>query len=368
MITHVRALIQAAPKGSALLAAPDGVLDTLAEVVPDAANRFVLEGLSGGPKALLASGARTGRWARARGATVLHGHGLRLIPLFASASASSGLPLVVTLHNLVPDNLSPASRAVLRVCLQGASRIIAVSRAVGESARNAGIVSRSSARIIVVHNGVDITRYENSAAARATKRKAVRDALQIDADAPVALCVARLSPEKGVATFLEAASLLRARNGEPLRDARFLIAGDGPLRPSLVFQTERLGLADAAQLLGARNDIPDLLASVDVFCLPSREEGLSLAVIEAMAAGLPVAASRVGGVPELVDDGKTGLLVPPGDPVELAHALETLLRNLPAARAMGAYGQARARAHFSEGAMLEGTHAVYAAAVRRGRS
>jgi glycosyltransferase involved in cell wall biosynthesis len=185
-----------------------------------------------------------------------------------------------------------------------------------------------------------------------------RAALDLEADAPVALCLARLSPEKDVGNFLEAAALL------PEAGARFLVAGDGPLLPTLRHQIAFLGLEGRATLLGRRDGVPTLLAAADLLCLPSREEGLSLAALEAMAAGLPLVATRVGGLPEAVEDGKTGLLVPPRDPSALAGALARLLTDPARARAMGAAGRARAAACFTRDRMLQATHAVYEAAQR----
>jgi glycosyltransferase involved in cell wall biosynthesis len=235
------------------------------------------------------------------------------------------------------------------------SRVIAVSEAVAQTAREAGLGIPAS-RLVVVHNGVDLTRF---AGENPSLRAETRRALGISETAPVALCVARLSPEKNVAHFLESAALIKGF----LPDARFLVAGDGPLRPTLERQVGLLNLKGRAQILGERTDIPALLQAADCFCLPSREEGLSIAVIEAMAAGLPVAATRVGGVPEVVDDGNTGMLVPPRDPEALGGALTALLADPAGAKEKGNAGRARAAAHFSEAAMIAGTRAVYEAAL-----
>jgi glycosyltransferase involved in cell wall biosynthesis len=173
------------------------------------------------------------------------------------------------------------------------------------------------------------------------------------------LSVGRLRAPKDFLTLVRAVSQL-----EP-GAVRLRIAGDGPDRPQLVAEIERLGLADVIELLGTSGDIGALLGAADVFVLASASEGLPMSVLEAMAAGTPVVASQVGGMPELVNDGETGVLVPPGDPAALAAALARLAAD-PALRGrFGAAGRRRAEAEFS----LAGFHAqhlaVYRAALER---
>lgn len=338
-----------APESSALLAAPPEVLHALADAVPDAADRLPLSlpGAPGGAE-MLRAGAAAGRWARERRAVLLHGHGLRWTPLFAAASVAAGLPLVITLHNLVP-RLSLPLGILLRAAFRRARFVIAVSQAVADSART---VVGDPGRLVVIPNGVDMARFAEKTL---PAQNAARVALSLDLDAPVAVCVARLSPEKEVGTFLEAAALTLTR----MPEARFLVAGDGPLRAALDHQVRILGLQKKARLLGMREDVPLLLAASDVLCLPSREEGLGIAALEAMAAGLPVVATRVGGLPEVVAEGETGLLVPARDPAALAAALESLLTNPTRARALGTAGRARAAAYFAREGMLAATDAVY---------
>lgn len=351
MRSQVRALLAAFP--GSLLAAPADVLTALEEAVPDPANRYVLPA-SGGPASLLSAGARVGRWAKSSGAALLHGHGLRWSPLFAAASGASGLPLVVTLHNLVPADLGLKERIALRATLGRARRIICVSEAVAESARKS--LSVRGERLTVVHNGVDAARF---VPANLPPRTETRQMLRLPIDVPVALCVSRLSPEKDVGTFLEACALTVAT----IPDARFLVAGDGPQMPALGQRLAFLHLEERAALLGARDDVPRLLSASDLFCLTSREEGLGIAPLEAMACGLPVVATRVGGIPEVVQDGVTGLLVPPADPAAFAAAMAALLTDPARARAFGEAGRARVLSHFAEKAMVAATRAVYEAAL-----
>ena len=168
-------------------------------------------------------------------------------------------------------------------------------------------------------------------------------------DGPLVGNVARLAPQKGHATLVEAARLVPG--------ARFAIVGDGELRAELERRAEGLPV----QLLGARDDVPDLLASFDVFAFPSLYEGLCVAVIEAQAAGVPVVATPVGGIRETVVDGETGLLVPPRDPEALAAAIRRLLDDPALARRLAEEARRRVRERFSERRMVEETLRLYEA-------
>jgi glycosyltransferase involved in cell wall biosynthesis len=166
--------------------------------------------------------------------------------------------------------------------------------------------------------------------------------------------VARLAEQKGQRTLLEAVPFVLERHPE----SRFAIAGEGELRRELESLAAPLG--DRAVLLGARDDVPDLLASFAVFAFPSLYEGLCLAVIEAQAAGVPVVATPVGGIRETVVDGETGWLVPPRDPRALADRIVWVLDHPDEARRIAEEGRRRARERYSEAAMVERTLALYA--------
>ncbi len=168
-------------------------------------------------------------------------------------------------------------------------------------------------------------------------------------DGPVVGNVARLAPQKDHATLLEAARLLG--------DVRFVIVGDGELREELERRADGLPV----ELTGARDDVPELLASFDVFAFPSLFEGLCLAVIEAQAAGVPVVATPVGGIRETVVDGETGLLVPTRDPAALAAAIRRLLDEPDLARRLAAEARRRVRERYSEQRMVELTLGLYEA-------
>jgi glycosyltransferase involved in cell wall biosynthesis len=165
--------------------------------------------------------------------------------------------------------------------------------------------------------------------------------------------VARLAEQKGHRDLIAAAPAVLERHP----DARFAVAGDGELRAELEALARPLG--EQFTFLGERDDVPDLLASFDVFAYPSRFEGLCLAVIEAQAAGVPVVATPVGGIVENVVDGKTGLLVPPRDPVALAGAIVRILDDPELARALAERARPRVRERYTRQRMVERTLALY---------
>ena len=170
-------------------------------------------------------------------------------------------------------------------------------------------------KITTIHNGVDLSRFGD------LERHTARLRLGLSGDAPVIGTVGRLDPVKDQAGLARAfAMVLKAQPA-----AMLVIAGDGPCRADLLRLVAELGIADRVRLLGARSDVPAVLAAMDVFVLPSIAEGISNTILEAMASGLPVVATRVGGSPELIEDGVGGTLVPPQDPSALAGALTVYL-------------------------------------------
>ncbi len=206
-----------------------------------------------------------------------------------------------------------------------------------------------SAKIRVVYNGIDADRYARP------PDPILREELGIPAGAPVIGVVANLIHYKGHLVLLEACR--RIREARP--DTRVLLVGEGPCRKELHRRAANLGVAEMVCFLGSRRDVPELLAQISVAALPSLEEGFPNAVLEAMAAGKPVVASRVGGVPEAVRHGETGLLVPPGDPDALAEGLLALLADPKRAAVMGRAGKERARVQFDMDRMVREMEAIY---------
>lgn len=173
-----------------------------------------------------------------------------------------------------------------------------------------------------------------------------------------------IEPKKGLPVFLAAAR----RIAERLPDVRFVIVGDGPARQRLEQMARRLGVAHLTTFAGERRDIPRVMEALDLLVQPSNWEGFGLTLLEAMAAGRPVVATRVGGMPEVVVHGRTGLLVPPGDPDALAGACLEILSDGERAARFGAAGRQRARADFSIDRMVNDTVALYRELLERAPS
>lgn len=198
---------------------------------------------------------------------------------------------------------------------------------VAESERRAGLEARTcgEATTVVIHNGVDLPPL------RAPETRSGPCRL---------VTVGRLQAPKDALTLVRALAALQPASCEAV------IVGDGPDRPAVENEVRRLGLDSVVRLAGERDDVADFLAAADLFVLSSRSEGLPLSILEAMAVGLPVVASGVGGVPEVVVEGETGLLVPPGDPQSLADAIERLLDDSALRRRLGAAGRIRVAEQF----------------------
>ena len=205
------------------------------------------------------------------------------------------------------------------------------------------------ARAVVIPNGID------PAAFAAADGGGVRAELGLAPDAPLVGTVGLLNAAKGHADLIDAAVAVR----RDVPGCVFVVAGEGELRGDLEARVRDRGLGDAFRLLGYRTDVPEVVAALDLFVLPSLWEGLPYVVIEAMAAGKAVVATDVNGSRDLVVDGETGALVPTGSPDRLAAAIVRLMRDADARRAYGEAGRARARESFSVDAMLDGYVRMY---------
>jgi glycosyltransferase involved in cell wall biosynthesis len=233
-----------------------------------------------------------------------------------------------------------------RLAARAASAVVCVAEHARDEARRMRIARPG--QLHVIYNGIDPSRW-----------RVDRPAPEAGAEARpcTVVTVHRLAGQKDPFTLLEAWRRIDPRH-------RLEMIGDGPLRPQVEARIARHALGGRVTLLGARPDIEARLRRADIFTLSSRWEGLPFVIIEAMMSGLPVVASRVGGVAELVDHGVTGLLVPPGDPEELAAALEGLLRDPLRRHAMGEAGQRRAFERFTEAEMVDRTAGLYARLLR----
>jgi len=165
----------------------------------------------------------------------------------------------------------------------------------------------------------------------------------------------RLVPLKGLMQLIQAVASL----GPEFPTLRLEIAGSGPQHEKLEREVDRLSLASQVRFLGWQTDLRPIIRGWDIFAMPSLDEGLPVAIIEAMAEGLPVVATSVGGMPELVEEGLTGFLVPPSDVTALANRLRLLILNPTRANAMGAAGRQRANEHFSVDRMVQQVAGIY---------
>lgn len=200
-------------------------------------------------------------------------------------------------------------------------------------------------KLVVIYNGVDLPNN------RLALQEESRAELGLPLDVPIVGAVSRLDPVKGVDVLLQAFA--------SVEDAHLAIVGDGPERVPLAVLADDLGVSNRIHWAGHRRDVPRLLPAFDLFVQPSLHEGLPNAVLEAMAAGLPVVATAVGGTPEVVDDEVTGFLVPPRDPQALAQGLRALLHNSDLRRKMGRAGRDRVEQYFSLKQMVKQTQALY---------
>ena len=243
--------------------------------------------------------------------------------------------------------LRPYQRFVQRRAWAAADRLLSVSSRLAE--RMAREARFPLTRIHTIRNGVDLSRFG------AVSRAAAREALRLPSDVRLALTVGRLVPVKDHLTLLAAIALLRGQG----MDVTVAIAGDGPLKELLVERASALGIADATHFLGHRSDVEVVLAAADVFTLTSSSEGLSNTILEAMASGLPVVATRVGGADELVEDGVSGILASPGAAGEIANALASLFQDPERRAAMGSAARARVEAEFSLAGMVQRYESTY---------
>lgn len=202
-----------------------------------------------------------------------------------------------------------------------------------------------SSKVCAIPNGVDLDRFSQP-----VDRTAIRAKLGISADAPLAGIVAALRPEKNHEMLLHAAARVRRE----LPDAELLVVGDGPERARLEKLTHELGLAGAVHYVGTRSDVPELLGAIDIFLLSSKIEANPVSILEAMAAGKPVIAPRVGSIPEVVADGETGYLFDAGDVAALATQWLDLAHSPERAAVMGAAGRHRVECDWSLELMVEG--------------
>lgn len=242
------------------------------------------------------------------------------------ATRDAPAPTLITVHGLGPS--LPPESPLLRDLIQSATRVVTVSHALRREVTD--FMPRRAAPVSVIHNGV-ASPAQSVGAAESTP--------------PVALCVGRLAHEKGFDLAIAAFPAVLAR----VPEARLVVAGGGGERANLEARSRTLGLGDAVQFIGwvHPREVPALMGRARAVVVPSRYEAFGLVALEAAWMGRPVVATRVGGLPEVVVDGETGILVEPGDPEALGRAVGSLLAEPAEAARLGEAGRARAPVAFS---------------------
>jgi glycosyltransferase involved in cell wall biosynthesis len=302
----------------------------------------------------LSTARRIARLARQEGYRLLHTHTPRTAMIGRLASLAAGLPMVHHVHSpAARDSTRPwqnrINAAVERLSLWGVPQVIAVSESLGRGLIQRGL---SAGRVTVVHNGVPCLH-------PASRRDGAPQTWTLG-------CVALLRPRKGIELLLEALAMLR-REKLPVR-----LRVVGPFETAAYEAeirglTSRYALDEAVDWAGFTGDVPGELARMDLFVLPSLfGEGLPMVLLEAMAAGVPVVAARVEGVPEAIRDGLDGLLVTPGNAEELARAVARVVRGEVDWAAWRASASARQAEHFSDRSMAAGIAKIYDRVLARG--
>ena len=290
-----------------------------------------------------------------RDVDLIHTHSSKAGILGRAAARLAGVPGVVhTVHGWSFNDAQPAGTRRLyleaeRAAARFTDRIVCVARFDRDRGLVSGIGHASQYRII--RSGIDPSLYQAPAGARERLRETLGAAPQ---DVVVG-SIANFKPQKGPLDFVEAARLSRLRDPR----MRFVIAGDGDLRPALVSAIADAGLEDAVHLLGWRDDIPELLAAMDIFLLTSLFEGLPRVVLQAMAASVPVVATDTGGVAEVVIHGESGYLVPPGNPAAAADAIVALAHDPGTRRRFASAARGRLGDEFNIRLMVGALEALY---------
>jgi glycosyltransferase involved in cell wall biosynthesis len=275
-----------------------------------------------------------------------------------AAAALAQRPVVSTVHSIVETDLGWRGAVRRHLDYLSARMLCAVVITVAEAQRRVyDHEAGPMAGLVETHpSGIDTQLFRPDVRARAR----IRAELDLEATAPLFATVAILRPGKGLDHFLEAAVLVRQQSPE----ARFVVVGDGDERVELEGRATELGLSGVVRFLGLRSDVAAVLAASDVYVHPSLFEAYPTAILEAMAVGLPVVATAVGGVPEMVSAGRTGLLVAPARIDQLAEAMVQLLEP-ELRRALGAAGRAWVEEHASMRVWLDDLEALYRRVVGR---
>jgi glycosyltransferase involved in cell wall biosynthesis len=293
----------------------------------------------------VASALKLARFAREHQIEIIHAHVARDYPLAAFVNRRAAGQLVLTRHVLFPMS------GIHRLTLKHTTCVIAVSEAVAAALRDRNIFAAD--RIVVVHNGIDVDRFAKGKEDAAVRQERTTERLRVG-------MVGHLAPIKGQEDFIRAAAIVCGHRD----DVDFVIAGedksrDGENRRHLEGLIEELNLASRIRLSGWVDDVARLLHTFDLFVSPSRSEPFGLSIIEAMAAGTPVLATMSEGAREIIEDDRTGRLVPVGDVAALAKGIGELLSDEKQRNRLKANAEGAVRERFSLARMVEATEEVY---------
>ena len=299
------------------------------------------------------------RYVRRHHIDIIHTHLLAADIMGRMAGWLTGRPVVSTIHNSRTDlDEEPRRRQWMErwTARLMTRRLVVVSELLrDEICTWFGLTPE---RVITIANGVDTARFQRDGPI-STGRRCAR--ALVGGDYPMITNVARLVPQKAQHFLIEAAQIVLAT----APDVRFVLLGDGPLRPELEAQAAALGISDKVIFAGFRPDVADVLAASDVFVLSSLWEGMPVALLEAMAAGCTAVSTDVGGVAQVLQDGVTGLLVPPSDPEALAAALLRCVTDPAYARQLAATGQAWTTQEYGMRAWVQKWETLYLQELRK---
>jgi glycosyltransferase involved in cell wall biosynthesis len=296
---------------------------------------------------------------------IVHSYNFYANVFAVPAARLAGVPVVIASIRDAGVYLTPAQKRVQRFVARFADCVLVNAESIRQWLIGEDYPQE---KIRIVRNGIDLSKF-----AQARSGAGIRRELGLPADAPLVVTLARVNPQKGLEYFIDAAAAV----GRRFPDARFLVVGEGlfghkgGVARDVAYQRElerraaRLGLGERVLFTGFRADVPELLSEASVSVLPSLSEGLSNTLLESMAAGVPAVATTVGGNPELIEDGSSGLLVPPRDAGALARAMVAILGDRDLARTLGEEAKRRVVEHFSLERMVRETEDLYLGLLER---
>lgn len=320
------------------------------------ATRFSFEKITIGPTPYVKQIRETIKIIKSYSIDIIHTHGYRSDVAGLIAAKLTGTPIVSTVHGWTSVSLKLRAYQMLdRFCLKRFDRIVCVSNLLHQEFSKLGI---NSERLVYLPNAVSLPEKTSR------QRDTARQQLVLESGEKVVVAVGRLSPEKGLDILLTAF----ARQFSSDRGVRLILVGDGPERAALESLALGLGIAEQVVFAGFISDVAGYYAAADLFVMSSHTEGFPMALLEAMAWELPVLATAVGGIPDIVQDGVNGCLVPPGSVEPLAAAMANLLGNRGLAESMGQAARQTIAERFAADQWARALENVYSGVYEKRRS